>query len=178
MKLIYLCCVPIFFLLECKNPSPEKTLKSVIETNLGRTIVLPENLHAYSIADSILLKQSEIRFKLITYIDGDCSVCIAELYKWKEFLKINFDNLENVQVMFIINSLNYPYFEYNVEKLDLHLPFYYDSINSYITNNNIEDYELYTLLLNKENEITLIGSPIDNPSMQGLYKKIIKPNGN
>ena len=101
-----------------------------------------------------------------------------QLYKWNEFLKMNFYILENVHVMFIISSVNYPYFEYNVEKLDLRLPFYYDSINSYITNNRIEDYELYTLLLNKENEITLIGSPIDNPSMQGLYKKVIKPNGN
>lgn len=177
MKLICIC-LPILLLFGCNNPSPVMELKSVIETNLRRNIILPENLRAHPIADSILLKQSEIRFKLITYIDGDCSVCIAELYKWNEFLKMNFYILENVQVMFIISSVNYPYFEYNVEKLDLRLPFYYDSINSYITNNNIEDYELYTLLLNKENEITLIGSPIDNPSMQGLYKKVIKPNGN
>jgi hypothetical protein len=47
-----------------------------------------------------------------------------------------------------------------------------------IINNKIEDFELYTLLLNQENEVLLIGSPIDNPSMQELYKKVIKPNGN
>lgn len=178
MKLICICYLPILLLLGCNNPSPVMELKSVIETNLRRNIILPENLRAHPIADSILLKQSEIRFKLITYIDGDCSVCIAELYKWKEFLKINFDILENVQVMFVINSVNYPYFEYNVEKMDLGLPYYYDTINSYIINNKIEDFELYTLLLNQENEVLLIGSPIDNPSMQELYKKVIKPNGN
>lgn len=163
------------FLCFCGRSDKQNKIRKIIKQRSGQAIIIPENIYVAPIYDSTLLSENptDYNYTLINYTEGDCGECIAELYKWQGFINNNKEMFKNSRMIFIIYSENYFQFEFIIEDVGIALPFYYDSLNQYIAINEINENFLKTLLLNKNEQIILIGSPIENPAMEELYRKTI-----
>ena len=159
----------------CTNKTHKKQMNELVKERIGTSVIFPSAIVKAG-TDSNLLAISEAveyKYKLVVYTDGDCGQCISELYKWTEFLNDNTEVFKSVREIFIIYSENFQRFEYLTEKAEIKLPFYYDSTNLYITRNTIYEPMLQSLILDKNNKILIVGSPIENAAMQELYRKVI-----
>lgn len=159
--------------ISCNHKSPKKELANLIESRIGQVVDFPNSIYSPSTNSTKPLDFLDGKYKVVVYTEGDCGVCIANLYKWKEYIKESKTLFEGTDLIFIVYSINFPRFEYNTEKAEIILPYYYDSINQYTTVNKLDEIVLHTLLLDNNNKIKLIGSPIDNPAMQKLYTRIL-----
>lgn len=169
--------ISILFLLtniSCNHFKAKREITDIVNNNIGREIRFPVSLHPINnVAIDKLWKNNNINMKLVVYTDGDCGVCIAELAKWNQYLKTNKSLFNEIDKIFIVYSNNYTFFEYNIEKAGITLPFVYDSLNQFIYENRLDEPLLHTLILNQDNTILLIGSPLENQAMQEIYKRVL-----
>lgn len=159
--------------ISCINKSPKKELAILIESRMGQIVYFPNSIYSPSANSTKPLDFIDGKYKVVVYTEGDCGACIANLYKWKKYIKEHKTLFESADLIFIVYSINFPRFEYQTEKAEIILPYYYDSINQYTTVNKLDEIVLHTLLLDNNNKIILIGSPIDNLEMQKLYTRIL-----
>ncbi len=166
---VFLAVLMTAYLSYCQN-NERTRIREVVVGRVGDSIVFPSSIYC---ANRDTLKVADFKQTLIVYTDGDCGKCIADLYQWSLLLKEHKELFKYTQQKFIIYSNNFERFEYTVEKAGVSLPFYYDSTNCYLQQNNIDDPLLHTLLLDQNNIIRLVGSPIYNSSMLDLFKKVL-----
>ncbi len=171
----------LFFLFyNCERRTEKYYLRELINERLGDSIIFPSSIYM-PISDSDSIRYEKFRnyeYTMIVYTDGDCGKCISDLYQWSQFLKENSKTFASINQKFVIYSANFIRFEYTTEKAGLSLPYYYDSLNNYTSINKVDDPVLYTLLLDRENRIKLIGSPLRNPAMLELYQKVLSESIN
>lgn len=115
-------------------------------------------------------------YKYIVYIDStQCSTCnIEQLYHWKEFI----DKFETVAFYFIIapqskaavSSLPRHFY-----KTSLNYPIFIDENYSFMRNNPHipSDPTYHNLLLDKDNKVLMVGSPIYNDKIEKLLYEIV-----
>jgi hypothetical protein len=133
----------------------------ILQKFYGQKIYLPQN------------EQEDLRFskslKIITKINGDCPPCINQvtywdsLY-WKQNIKIPLliylvskDSVAMQKVNYINNNHS------NITLL-------YDKDNDFIkTNKLFIDSKFHTMLLDEQDEVLILGSPIKNDMMEKLY---------
>ena len=153
--------------------------KSLIEKYHGEKIKMP--------LDSItLLKNHKTKpiekynvnnnkIKLVTRINGNCHICIYELDQWKQELIKKFGD-KNVQFIFYLYTDNYKDFRNNLYyKISGTYPLLIDTTNAFIRDNDLPqmDKRFHTFLLNKQNEVLLVGNPLFSPKIKNLYLKEI-----
>ena len=93
-----------------------------------------------------------------------------------EFLKKKELSLldKNPSFIFIVQSKNRNLTEHYIREALPDIPVIYDSISNFISANGLPQESAYhTLLLDKNNRVRLIGSPINNDKLWELYKKEI-----
>ena len=113
--------------------------------------------------------------KILTVINGDCSSCVQDLKKWREFIS-KIDTLK-VSVFFIIHSYdNLQTFKYfDSTEINFKHPYFFDDNKKYIRNNRFPlEKKFQTFLLNNENKVSIIGNPVLNKKINELYLKNIK----
>lgn len=159
----------------CTNKTQKNQLSELVKERIGASVIFPSAIVKAGTDSSLMTinQTEEYKYKLVVYTDGDCGQCISELYKWTEFINDNREVFKSVREIFIIYSENFQRFEYITEKAEIKLPFYYDSTNLYITQNEIYENMLQTLILDKNNKIVIVGSPIENAAMRELYRKVL-----
>ncbi len=167
-------------MLACEKKSKSKreyNLKSIVEKNLGKKIILPDNLKSYSsfpniIADS--LEMSFANYKIYTHINVSCSTCIDGIKKWDslvpQFIRLRTavflicsseDNFELIKNIFESNYLEG--FSY---------PIFLDKKNEFVEKNPFmkESVHFETVLTdNNNNNIILMGNPIYSEKTKELY---------
>jgi hypothetical protein len=158
----------------------EKLFTSIVENNIGKKIILPDNLTVYN-PDSINncenydLISSE--FKIYSHIDVSCGSCIGNIEKWNNLIQ-EFSKYEVPLILICGSEDEFELFQYLCEsgKVDIsHYPFYFDVNNDFHNLNTFmikSDFE--TVLADKENNILLIGNPIRSKEMKELYLNVIK----
>jgi len=119
--------------------------------------------------DSLLKKN----VKIVSYLtDISCTSCGVKTLKiWQEELqKID----KRVVPVIVVHSTNQE-FRKMTDSLSLDLPLMYYDSKIFGEKNNLEEVlaRNRTLLLNKENEIILVGEPIGRDKLTQLYKKCI-----
>lgn len=127
--------------------------------------------------DTTLIISADKPCLVVYYNFQGCSSCkLKELLEWK-LLLIDLDSLkkENFKVNFIMNVGN----QMNKTTVDLlsydfkHLV-YFDKKGDFERLNKLpRDPIFHTFLLDEDNEVVLVGSPIYNDKMWQLYKKTI-----
>jgi hypothetical protein len=161
-KVVYI--LPFFFIFfGCFNKSG-KTFDSIIinqKTNkdvVGRVITFDKSILKYSGTHSI--KSSN--FKFLTFLDTECNSCINILEKWTEIApKID----KNVSIIFLVQGTKSELFtRFLIENLNSEFVYYSDSLSNFLLDNNLQNYFQKTLILNKDNEVVYVGSPIDQHS--------------
>lgn len=173
----YFFIIQILFLYSCghsKEKSYEDKVKSIVEKIRQDRIILPDTMNILQGKKSILFQQFYSRdtvFKIVTNIRGDCYKCIAEIESWQnEF--INHVDTSYVKFYFYVTTIDYFNFLNNLyPAFALNYPIIIDHNDTYLTSNNLIDLneEFHTFLLDKSNNVVLIGNPLHYSDLKQFY---------
>lgn len=169
---VYLClCFCIIYLSSCNNNISNSTDINTItvgsEINLMGFAVIP-----FGKDSSIYFNKSNSEYKIVTYANMYCEPCWNNALQWKENLKYF---KEFPQVSFYCYVLATPddfKLRNATEKLDF--PVLLDTRERFrIVNHLGNDPNKLTFLLNKENQVLIIGPPFTK-EMRKKYLSIIR----
>jgi len=131
-----------------------------------------------SVVDSGNSHPCNENYKLVVYMDSTvCSPCvISSLYEWNGIMK----EMENVDFIFIVSpqpdqrEASY----LSVSSCGLLNVVYMDAGNLFHKNNSFlpKEEEFHTFLINNDNEIVIVGSPLKNPKIKNLMEQYILEN--
>ncbi len=109
-------------------------------------------------------------YKLIFYVYGDCSSCIAKIVDYQDYVKCNNNLLNNVQSVVILYTENIEVLEYNLEKINNTLPLYIDTLKIFSSYNNASFDESHILLLDSRNKIIYSSIEADDNDVNHFRK--------
>lgn len=117
------------------------------------------------------------------YIDSvGCTACKLKLSRWKTFIS-QIDSIPNKNISYVFYFMPKSIIEVQclLKQCDFKVPVCIEKKDEINKLNNFPDNIMFqTFLLNKENEVVLIGNPIHNDAVKKLYietirkKKILK----
>jgi hypothetical protein len=166
---------------KCDSIKKDKELSEVILTKHDsvqkewkyKTLQFPNSLYNLKTQKSLKeqLNKNNKEYTIISYLDADCSDCVGELNKWKEFLSSDSKILQKLDIIFIATSSNKEMFKYQVYDLaKFKYNIFFDEKNEFISLNNISPVKTYQTILLKDNKIVYLGSPVKDK----LFEKEIK----
>lgn len=147
----------------------------------GRKMILPDSLPIIhnGIVDYSYQKNFNAPIRIVTYLDGGCGVCVLNLQHWMEFIRDVKNRNKKCDFLFFIQTDDISQFQAGViSKIDSNLTWICDKKDKFINTNDLTDQRFQTALLNKKNEVIMIGNMMFRPQLEELYKKIIDENGN
>ena len=167
--------VAVFFIIGCRGAyKKDANLELLMSSPIHLPLSEMEKFNNNSLEDN---QESEL-YKLIHFVDTkSCSICgLKSLYQWDDLLiKNNMGKL--VQLCYIIeagnhnredliNAINETYYQGDV---------YLDSLGVFLKHNtNIPSNRLYhTFLLDKNNNVVLVGNPLNNTYVEELLVKTV-----
>lgn len=178
MRLILLLCA-IFTLVCCTTP--EDVLYEKMRKMESSPITINYDAMTCWYYDSLLMErpwEKTAKLKLIVYSDSSmCTSCyLKTLYQWTDFLDLE-KKYEVFQMVFILETTSgtTDIISKNLYKSELNHPIYIDETHFMrnINPNIPEESFFHTFLLDEQDSVILIGSPLRNESMEHLlYKKI------
>lgn len=175
------CFITLFIVLlifSCQNKK-NKEIETILKGMQGKVISFPNPLKAIVMGKDTLCPQMfEKENKIVVYFDTTgCTECKMRLSEWTDLIKFTRDSVTNLALIFIaapkggdskdiISAL---------KKFSINYPFFIDSLNQFVELNEIpRDRRFHTFLINKQNKIVLVGSPIGNDKMWKLYKDYVR----
>lgn len=171
---IFLIC--LVFFSSCIEQS-KTDIKKMVEEWSYREIVFPNKPTFTRFAKDTVAGYFErnCNYKILTYIDSiGCFQCNLRLNEWKPFIKQLEDTFPECNVLFFIHPTNRKSIEHLLKTENFDHPVCIDEKDSINWLNHFPvEIQFQTLLLDKENKVLAIGSPIQNPKIKELYLKII-----
>ena len=163
------------FIMSCQS-STDNVKKIIIEWQ-GKKMVIPSDEIKFKILgkDTICLNIIDMNYKILTYVDSvGCTSCRLDLPQWKQLIDSCHNCFSNVGFLFVIHSTNFKIFEQELIISNFNYPVIFDFKNSFDKLNHFPPFPYQTFLLDKDNNVLLVGSPVNNPKMWELYKKTIE----
>ena len=157
--------------------NPNKKNEEYVKYWMDRELVLPSDTAIIEAIDSNskldYIENKE--FKIVTRIDGDCSVCIDELLEWKKLVQ-EYANELNLSFHFYVTTNNFEIFKkINKSTIRFPYPLIFDRLDDLRIKNNLKkDKRFNTFLLDRDNRVVLIGNPIRNKKIKQLYFEKIR----
>lgn len=171
------------FLSSCEKAQQKRDVRRIVSEWIGKEIMLPDGITCcLSGQDTIPVfceRKFHTPFKVLLYVDSTgCTDCRLKLHLWEKLIG-EADNLFPDQLSFLFyfqpkatepkaihdllhrNRFAYPVF------VDV-----YDQLNK--LNNLPQDVNFQCFLLDRHNQVVLIGDPVMNPQIWLLYKKAIQ----
>lgn len=158
-----------------------ETVENVVEEMLGKQVVLA--LGKMDCVRSLVCSggqhPSERDYKVVVYIDSaNRTPCdIDRLYEWNAIMK---EMEEYADFIFIVSAkpeqIEDSYL--SIASCGLLDVVYLDTAQVFWANNRFlpEDDKYHTFLINKDNEIAVLGSPLRNQRIKELMKRCISEN--
>jgi len=168
-KLLFLC----VFLSSCQ--SQDELKKTIIEWH-GKVIIIPYEMINYKVLGKDVVGSHlwESSFKIFTYIDSvGCTSCQLGLNNWKQMIDSCKIYRLDIAFLFVVHSTDYDLFTYELLLSRFDYPVIYDYQNNFDKLNHFPKEPYRTFLLDKNNTVLLIGSPIKNKKIWELYKEVI-----
>ena len=172
---IYILILSCVLFISCGNSSlPSKNqqeLSEIVNELMGKHIVFPKVMYNDRAIDSLL----KMDYKLVVYTDSvGCTECHLSLGEWsvkiREMKVIN----KNLSFVFIVNNSSELVIRSLLNKNRFDYPVFIDHNNSFYKLNSLKkDHRFQVFLLDRENNILLIGDPIRNDAIWELYKKTL-----
>lgn len=174
--------IVIVFLLgivfsSCNQDKEEKALQNYLEQNpilekwMGEELIFPEELIALDQQKTIQHFNSHQNSKLVIYLETGCGSCITSIGSWMDFIAKS-KNLD-LKTCFILGGLKgQAEYASAISKLDT-TSFYIivDEGIDFLTNNQLPEEKVYhTFLIDHQNQIQLMGSPIIAPFLKDIYQ--------
>lgn len=147
--------------------------ENAVKKHVGKKMILPYtdsvNFNEYEYS-----KVCKLPVKVVNYIDADCSTCLLKIHFWNEFMQelksAGYDNFHVIIYAYSTLEENLRYYM----KSNWRNIWQFDKEKSFIGNNELNDRRLQTALLDSENKVLLIGDPLLNSKLRGLYMQVIK----
>ena len=174
MKHLFLTLLIIISVISCQNN--KSVVNQTVKEWQGKDILIPNGNYTYTILgrDTLYTDLWDKPYKILTYIDSiGCSACQMEIPQWMVLI----DSCKllhlDISFIFVIHSSDYKKLGYDIQLLGFDYPIIYDYQNSFDKINRFPPPPYRSFLLDKNNKVQVIGSPINNPKMWELYKKVI-----
>lgn len=163
----------------CKQKDPVMSVEEIVKEWKGKEIAFPSNLH-FSIlgTDSLYAVDFNKQYKILMYIDSvGCTSCKLKIEKWGEFIKEYKPVIgDKIEYLFIFHPQ-----KTGVKSLKAELyannfltPVCFDLEDEFNKLNNLpQDFDFQTFLLNKENQVLVVGNPVNNSAIKELYLDIL-----
>ena len=178
-KLIILILFLGLVISSCKRKDPVATVENIVKEWKGKEINFPDDLF-FTIygKDTVPSVNQDKQYKILMYIDSiGCTSCKLKIEKWKEFIEY----LEPL----MDGKIDYLFFFHpqrtGVKKLKAELysnGFSYpvcfdldDKLNK--LNQFPQESDFQTFLLDKNNQVLVIGNPVNNSAIKELYLEIL-----
>ena len=153
-----------------------KDIQRIVDKWMERKIIIPSGNIIYKTMgkDTVCTDLWEKTFKIFTYVDSvGCTSCRLGLPKWKNLIDSCKIQKWDISFLFVVHSNDYEEFEDAVRYFEFDYPVIYDYANAFEKHNRFPPEPYRTFLLDKDNKVQLIGSPIENPNLWELYKRVI-----
>lgn len=166
---IFIICL---FIPSCKHKNNEslRTVKELYQKKIFLPLDLPKYCQGKIDTTSLQLYNC---YKIITYIDSSCQICLNDLPYWEELIT-KFQKY-NVKFIIIIGNISLESFKSPENVInDFNYPLYLDQNGTYIRTNYVPDQtSLKTFLLDKNNRVLLTGSPLMSDDIYSLYENVL-----
>jgi hypothetical protein len=156
----------------------EKEAKKKVSQFMGDTLLLPEIsevLYKDSLYRENLPFNKESKLKITTLLWGDCKSCVVDLEGWDELFQLA-QAKQDIEIFFYLYTSDFSFFKKSTYENKLHkYPLILDENLNYIDENELpfKNKVYQTFLLNSNNEVILVGNPINNEKLMKLYKEEI-----
>lgn len=184
--LFILILLPIFF--SCKNEQKEKEMQiaQLVNEWQGKQIIFPENpIFTRYLTDTTEFQIPKSDYKVLIYVDSTgCTSCKLQLPKWKELIEYT-DSVTQGKIpfLFFLHPKDAKEIRYLLKRDGFDSPVCIDmddklnKLNKFPTNITFQ-----TFLLDKDNNVVVLGNPVHNIAVKDLYLKQItgkdSPNKN
>ena len=163
-------------LTACKENNKEKFALLVQEWQ-GKEIVFPQNM-AFTrfVTEPVDYRIPDAEYKVLVYVDSvGCTSCKLQLLKWKELIAhVDSATNGNVPFIFVFQSKDDRELRYILKCDNFDRPVCIDRNNRFNSSNRFpQDITFQTFLLDKDNNVKVIGNPVHNLAVRDLYLKQI-----
>lgn len=169
-------CIGWVFSCDSPQKKAQKKARQVVEEWMGKEIKLPDHEMTYKSMgrDTACSEIWDKPNKIFVYIDSvGCTSCRLGLSRWKEIIDSCRTEHPDLGFLFVVHSVSYRRFERELRDAEFTYPIIYDYRNEFHKLNQFPPDPYRTYLLDKNNKITVIGSPVTNTKMWHLYKKML-----
>lgn len=180
MKLLFL--VAILFTLtifSCVDSKDKKvwnqTVVSMVNKWHNKKIYIPDSLPMIrELSDSTIFSLSNLKckYKLVTFIDAECSVCLLHFKFWEKFVQRV--EKEHFKCDFIFLVCKRFVDGNTIRNTGFTQPYIIDDETFFISENELWDKRFQCVLLNENNQVIVIGDPTLNPKLEDYYYLKIK----
>lgn len=144
-------------------------------------IIIRDSLEVIIDGSSKIEAISKRTSKLVAIYDSTlCTSCqVSNLFIWDEFVLLTNDSLE-LNIIFIPNKFDYKLIKEELKNIKYNFPVYIDSMGAIYKDNPLYDWSNinnHFFLLNKEQNISMIGFPLLNDDIREKYKEKIRDLG-
>lgn len=172
MKKIFLFIAILFW--SCANKSQ---IKQDIDNVLSAPIRLPTEYTAmYQTNDDIVQNDFGSELKILIYTDSaSCASCkISKMTLWKPFMDFSNNYNNKLKLIFIFTSNNSQRIWKELDVFQFEYPYIIDTLGEFeLLNPHLpKNKALHTFLLDKNNNVILVGDPIYNEKM--YYEEVEK----
>lgn len=162
--------VLIIIIYSCNNRN--KKIKGELTQIIGKKIELIDTLSNYSIDKGLYKEVILPQMKIISYIDGSCGSCLYSLANWKELISSN--EFKNISFRLYVKTYNLKQLTLILKEIDFQYPIVVDYQNQFYQKNHIQDEINYeTFLVDKDNNILLVGNPLFSNEIKKLYLEVV-----
>lgn len=167
------------FLISSCN-SKKKEMERTIDQWLGKELILAGQYKSFSIdRDSVKVeKLPQNTLQIVSYINAlGCSTCLDQLAEWARFKHENTDY--DISLTLVIAIADSKHLLYHNKKLlkawDIDFVVYFDEKNLFNGNNKLPKNKLLnTFLVDSNNKILLVGTPLAHQKVADLYRQSLK----
>ena len=172
------CFILLFVFCSCGDRR-SRFIDSMVEEWIGKEVLFPANV-TYTICggrDTLDLFQVKADYRIVSYVDADgCLSCKLQLPYWKRFIH-EIDSVSNskTSILFYFYPKSKSELYSLLERYNFTYPICIDDNDSLNKLNHFPpDMMFQTFLLDSNNTVLAIGSPILNPKIRELYLDIIQ----
>ena len=167
----------------CREQKSSTQLERAYAALEGSHITFPDNMQlTYEGKDTVINHHSDANFKLVIYRDSlSCNQCYVETFSDWEKLINEYDSCFNKKLdfVFILSPLskNEEDLRLNILGMEFKHPIYFDRKGSFQkANPQIPRMPmLQVFLLDKNNQVIMIGDPLANKGINQLLRKKVQP---
>ena len=166
----------LWLLASCSESREEAMLRLVNEWKDKSVIIPVRSVFTVQGKDVVDFNYRDAEYKILVYTDSvGCTSCKLQLPKWKRMIA-EVDSLTggSVPFLFYFHPKDPKELRFYLRRDNFTYPVCFEE-DDYINRLNRfpSDMTFQTMLLNKENKVVAIGSPVLNPKIKDLYLEII-----